>query len=198
MTPPELRDSVLHHLKYSLGKDAAHAVIRDWRMALSLAIRDRITDPWFDATRAAYAGQHKRVYYLSMEFLIGRLLQDAIVNLGLLDTAAAAFDDLGLPLESVVADEPDAALGNGGLGRLAACFIESLSSLAARDGIRHPLRTRAVQAELRDGRQIERARRLAASAHAWEFERPESAFASGSAATSCEDGTAPPGSPRTR
>ncbi|MGS4944093.1 glycogen/starch/alpha-glucan phosphorylase [Meridianimarinicoccus sp. RP-17] len=180
MTPASLRDSVLNHLKYSLGKDADHAVIHDWRMALSLAVRDRITDPWFAATREAYAGQHKRVYYLSMEFLIGRLLQDAIVNLGLLDTAQATFDDLGIPLAEVVADEPDAALGNGGLGRLAACFIESLSSLsvpAMGYGIRyeHGL----FKQSFRDGRQMEAPEDWLQQRHAWEFERPEARFTIG-------------------
>jgi len=168
MTPADLRDSVLHHLKYSLGKDADHAVIHDWRMALSLAVRDRITDPWFAATREAYAGQHKRVYYLSMEFLIGRLLQDAIVNLGLLETAHAALDDLGLELADVMMDEPDAALGNGGLGRLAACFIESLSSLAV-----------PAMGSFRDGRQCEAPEDWLQQTHAWEFERPEARFVIG-------------------
>ena len=68
----------------------------------------------------------KRVYYLSMEFLIGRLLEDAIVNLGILDEAREVFAGLGLDFDEIVEDEPDAALGNGGLGRLAACFLESL------------------------------------------------------------------------
>ncbi|PWR03624.1 glycogen phosphorylase [Meridianimarinicoccus roseus] len=177
MTSSDLRDSILHHLKYSLGKDAAHAVTQDWRMALSLAVRDRITDPWFDATRTAYAGQNKRVYYLSMEFLIGRLLQDAIVNLGLLETAHEAFTDLGLPLDTVLSNEPDAALGNGGLGRLAACFIESLSSLAVPAmgyGIRYEhglFKQSFVQ-----GRQIEAPEDWLQQTHAWEFERPESTY----------------------
>ena len=91
MTAAELRHSILRYLKYSLGKDAAHATLYDWRVALSLAIRERITDSWFEGTRAAYAGQNKRVYYLSMEFLIGRLLQDAIVNLGLLEVSRDAI-----------------------------------------------------------------------------------------------------------
>ena len=177
MTSDDLRDSILHHLKYSLGKDADHAMIYDWRMALSLAVRDRITDPWFAATRKAYDDKHKRVYYLSMEFLIGRLLQDAIVNLGLLDTAQATFADIGVPLEHVIADEPDAALGNGGLGRLAACFIESLSSLsvpAMGYGIRyeHGL----FRQSFHEGRQMEAPEDWLTQTHAWEFERPEAAF----------------------
>ena len=76
-----LRDDILRHLTYSLGKDPAHAVTFDWRMALSLSVRDQIVERWFQSTRKTYAEQAKRVYYLSMEFLIGRMLQDAIVNL---------------------------------------------------------------------------------------------------------------------
>ena len=117
MDQVELRDSVLSHLKYALGKDADHATIYDWRVALSLAVRDRIVDPWFEATRASYRSTSKRVYYLSMEFLIGRLLEDALANTGILDDAKAVFDGFGISFSEVLLDEPDAALGNGGLGR---------------------------------------------------------------------------------
>jgi starch phosphorylase len=79
--------AVVERLKYAVGKDLAHATLFDWRMALSLAVRDRIVDRWFAATRAGYQARKKRVYYLSMEFLIGRLLEDAIKNLGLLEAA---------------------------------------------------------------------------------------------------------------
>jgi starch phosphorylase len=79
--------AVLARLKYAVGKDTTHATLFDWRMALSLAVRDRIVDRWFAATRASYSAKKKRVYYLSMEFLIGRLLEDAIKNLGLLEAA---------------------------------------------------------------------------------------------------------------
>ena len=89
-------------------------------MALTMAIRDRIVPAWFEATRSTYAGKHKRVYYLSLEFLIGRLLQDAIVNLGLDEAAREACASLDLDYTQVLSDEPDAALGNAGLGRLAA------------------------------------------------------------------------------
>ncbi|MEO0693502.1 MAG: glycogen/starch/alpha-glucan phosphorylase, partial [Pseudomonadota bacterium] len=129
MTTDEFRARVLHHLKYAIGKDADHASTYDWRVAMTLAVRDCIVDRWFASTRATYDGGEKRVYYLSMEFLIGRLLEDAISNLGLTDVANRAIEDLGLPFKGVVGNEPDAALGNGGLGRLAACFMESLSTL---------------------------------------------------------------------
>jgi starch phosphorylase len=172
-----LRDDILRHLKYSFGKDPAHAQLYDWRMALSAAVRDRIVDPWFEATRTAYAGQHKRVYYLSMEFLIGRLLGDAITNLGLLDAARCVFDDLGVSFDAVLTNEPDAALGNGGLGRLAACFLDSMSTLGCPGfgyGIRYEhglFRQRFV-----DGRQVEEPEDWLSQEHVWEFERPEAAF----------------------
>ncbi|PZX17539.1 starch phosphorylase [Palleronia aestuarii] len=171
------RDDILRHLKYSLGKDEAHAQRTDWRLALSFAVRDRIVDPWFASTRTAYARQAKRVYYLSMEFLIGRLLEDATVNLGLMDQADAIFDELGFDLKDVLSDEPDAALGNGGLGRLAACFLESMSTIgcpAYGYGIRyeHGL----FKQSFHEGRQMEAPEDWLNQIHAWEFERPESAF----------------------
>ncbi len=169
--------AVVERLKYALGKDTAHATLLDWRMALSLAVRDKIVDRWFAATRASYAARKKRVYYLSLEFLIGRLLEDAIKNLGLLEEAERALRPAGLSLAEVFADEPDAALGNGGLGRLAACFMESLSSIgvpAMGYGIRyeHGL----FRQRFEDGRQMEEPEDWLTQAHAWEFERPEAAF----------------------
>ncbi len=177
MSKENLKDIVLHKLKYAIGKDPEHATIYDWRVALSLAVRDHIMDPWFDSTRATYRADAKRVYYLSMEFLIGRLLEDAMTNTGIMDDAKALFDDLGLPFDKIVHDEPDAALGNGGLGRLAACFLESLSTLgipAYGYGIRyeHGL----FRQRFEDGRQIEEPEDWLTQRHVWEFERPEASF----------------------
>ncbi len=87
LTPNLLQADVARHLTFTLGKDAPNASVYDWRMALSFAIRDRIVAPWFASTRRTWAEDRKRVYYLSMEFLIGRLLEDATVNLGLRDVA---------------------------------------------------------------------------------------------------------------
>lgn len=169
-----MRAEILDHLRKSLGKDELHASIYDWRMSLSLALRDMMIDPWFASTRSTYEAKGKRVYYLSMEFLIGRLIEDVTINLGMEDVARAAMDSLGQDYEAVVADEPDAALGNGGLGRLAACFLDSLSTLgipAYGYGIRyeHGL----FEQHFQDGRQIETAENWLAQRHAWEFERPE-------------------------
>ncbi len=177
MTAETIREDLLRHLAYSLGKDPEHAQIYDWRIALSLTIRDRIVDRWFASTRATYANGMKRVYYLSMEFLIGRLLEDAITNLRLDEKVESVFAELGLPLESVLRDEPDAALGNGGLGRLAACYLDSLSTVgcpAFGYGIRyeHGLFRQSFD----HGRQREEPEDWLRQKHAWEFERPEAAF----------------------
>jgi glycogen phosphorylase len=174
---PEMQDAILRHLTYTIGKDADHATLHDWRMALSFAVRDRIVDSWFASTRAAYEAGAKRVYYLSMEFLIGRLLGDALVNLRADAEARAAIAALGLDFDKVLHDEPDAALGNGGLGRLAACFLESLSTLACPAmgyGIRyeHGLFRQSFEG----GRQIEEAETWLQQRHPWEFERPEAMY----------------------
>lgn len=189
MSHLEFRDALLHHLKYTLGKDPVHAQIRDFRVALSYVVRDAIVDPWFAATRRTYGQGSKRVYYLSMEFLIGRLLEDAIVNLRLDETAAAALKDLGLEYDTVLADEPDAALGNGGLGRLAACFLESMSTIgcpAYGYGIRyeHGL----FRQSFLDGRQMEAPEDWLQQPNVWEFERPEAAFDIGFGGSVREDG----------
>ena len=173
LTTEELRASVMRHLTYNLGRDPDHALLEDWRMALSYAVRDQIVDSWFAAGRKANAHRAKRVYYLSMEFLIGRLLEDGIVNLRLVDQARDALAALGQDFDAVLENEPDAALGNGGLGRLAACFLESLSTLgcpAYGYGIRyeHGL----FRQSFVDGRQVEAPETWLLQRHAWEFERP--------------------------
>lgn len=169
-----LKDRVLHHLKFSICKDTEHATVYDWRLALSYAIRDAVVDPWHDATTRTAKAAGKRVYYLSMEFLIGRLLEDAAVNLGLRDEAKSVCDELGLDYDAVIHNEPDAALGNGGLGRLAACFMESLATLgvpAMGYGIRyeHGL----FRQRFEGGRQVEEPEDWLQQRHVWEFERPE-------------------------
>ncbi|WP_420333695.1 glycogen/starch/alpha-glucan phosphorylase [Roseibium sp.] len=170
----DLQFNILRHLKKSLGKDTANATLYDWRTSLSLALRDLVVDPWFQSTRKTYEAAGKRVYYLSMEFLIGRLLEDVAVNLGAESASRAALESLGLDYDEVVHDEPDAALGNGGLGRLAACFLDSLSTLgipAYGYGIRyeHGL----FEQHFENGRQIEVAEGWLSQRHTWEFERPE-------------------------
>ena len=180
MTPNLLQSDVLRHLTFTLGKDVPNASVYDWRMALSFAIRDRVVEPWFASTRRTWAENRKRVYYLSMEFLIGRLLEDATVNLGLRETAETVMAGFGQDFRAIVEDEPDAALGNGGLGRLAACFMESMATVgcpAYGYGIRyeHGL----FRQRFEGGQQVEAAEDWLRQRHPWEFERPESAYTIG-------------------
>ncbi|WP_424511162.1 glycogen/starch/alpha-glucan phosphorylase [Rhodovulum steppense] len=172
MTDSGFRHGIPKHLIYSLGMDPQNATLSDWRIALSLAVRDRLVDAWHTSARAERRAGAKRVYYLSMEFLIGRLLEDAIINLRLEDEVRAALASLGLSADEVIADEPDAALGNGGLGRLAACFMESLATLgvpAFGYGIRyeHGL----FRQSFVEGRQVEEPEDWLTQVHAWEFRR---------------------------
>ncbi len=169
-----LAQSIREKLIYAVGKDPAHAVARDWGVALSLAVRDRIVDCWMPSTRRTYQEGIKRVYYLSMEFLIGRLLRDAMANLGILEPCRAALATFGVDFDEVLESEPDAALGNGGLGRLAACFLESMSRVGIAGygyGIRyeHGL----FRQSFRDGWQAEHAEDWLTMGHPWEFERTE-------------------------
>lgn len=180
LTPNVLKADVLRHLTFTLGKDVPNASIYDWRMALSYSLRDRIVGPWFTSTRRTWDENRKRVYYLSMEFLIGRLIEDAMVNLGLYDIAAETMAEYGQDIREIIRDEPDAALGNGGLGRLAACFMESMATLgcpAYGYGIRyeHGL----FRQRFEGGRQVETPEDWLSQAHPWEFPRPESAYTIG-------------------
>jgi starch phosphorylase len=180
ITTADLKTAILRHLTFTLGKDTPNASVYDWRMALSYAIRDRIVEPWFASTRRTWAEDRKRVYYLSMEFLIGRILEDATVNLGLRETAEAAMREFGQDFRAIIEDEPDAALGNGGLGRLAACFIESMATLgcpAYGYGIRyeHGL----FRQRFEGGQQVETPEDWLIQRHPWEFERPEAAYTIG-------------------
>ncbi|MHA6197796.1 glycogen/starch/alpha-glucan phosphorylase [Pseudomonas wadenswilerensis] len=168
------RTAVLEKLTYAVGKDPEHAFDHDWFEAIALAARDHMVDHWMDHTRQIYRSSQKRVYYLSLEFLIGRLLYDSLSNLGLLDVAREALEGLDVDLERIRLLEPDAALGNGGLGRLAACFMESMSTLgiaAHGYGIRyeHGLFRQAVV----DGWQQEQTENWLDFGNPWEFERAE-------------------------
>ncbi|MDO6457366.1 glycogen/starch/alpha-glucan phosphorylase [Celeribacter halophilus] len=173
-TSSNFRDALLRHLTYTMGKDPEHAQPFDWRMALSHAIRDRIVDTWVASTRKTYEQDGKRVYYLSMEFLIGRLLEDGIFNLEMVDEAKEALESFGMDMRTILDDEPDAALGNGGLGRLAACFLDSLSTIgcpAYGYGIRYE--NGLFKQSFVDGCQVESPETWLQEPHPWEFERPE-------------------------
>ncbi|MFT0879658.1 glycogen/starch/alpha-glucan phosphorylase [Rhodopseudomonas sp. G2_2311] len=125
----EIKSAILAKLTLAIGKEAAHATKHDWYKASALALRDRIVHRWLVSEKESYDAGRKRVYYLSLEFLIGRLFTDSLNNMGLLAQFDAALGDLGVGLNDLRKCEPDAALGNGGLGRLAACFMESMATL---------------------------------------------------------------------
>jgi glycogen phosphorylase len=166
--------SVLARLALAVGKDGEAATPRDWFVATALALRDRVIHRWLAVDRASRAGGKKQVYYLSLEFLIGRLFADVVENLRLTETVHAALGDLGVDLDRMRRAEPDAALGNGGLGRLAACLMESMASLgvpACGYGIRydHGLFRQVI----RDGWQQEYAEDWLSFGNPWEFARPE-------------------------
>src|SRR5882757_8545273 len=119
-----LRDRILDTLLHRIGKDERAAKPHDWLAAAIYTVRDQVIDQWMTSTRAMHAAGAKRVYYLSLEFLIGRLLRDALSNLGMSEEVEAALAAYGVNLANIEDLEPDAALGNGGLGRLAACFMD--------------------------------------------------------------------------
>ncbi|RVN05059.1 glycogen phosphorylase, partial [Sinorhizobium meliloti] len=173
--PSQLAVEILERLKYRIGKDPKVAKPHDWLTAAILVARDRITDKWMDSTRKTYSTGAKRVYYMSLEFLIGRMMRDAMTNLGLMDEMRDALASLGVDIDVVAALEPDAALGNGGLGRLAACFMESMATVdvpAYGYGIRymHGL----FRQQMADGWQVELPETWLAHGNPWEFERRES------------------------
>ncbi|MBY5364614.1 glycogen/starch/alpha-glucan phosphorylase [Rhizobium leguminosarum] len=175
--PEILAEEIIERLTYRIGKDAKVAKPHDWLTATILVVRDRIIDRWMASTREVYATGAKRVYYLSLEFLIGRLMRDAVSNLGLMEEVRDALASLGVDVNVIAGLEPDAALGNGGLGRLAACFMESMATVdvpAYGYGIRyvHGL----FRQQLADGWQVELPENWLAHGNPWEFERRESAY----------------------
>ncbi len=177
ITRDSFREDILHHLKFTVGKTASHASTYDWRLALSFALRDRIVEPWFTSTRRSWEEGQKRVFYLSMEFLIGRIMEDAAINLGLKGIAEAALVDLGLDFDTIAHDEPDAALGNGGLGRLAACYMESMATVGCPGygyGIRYEHGLFRQRFEM--GQQVETPEDWLIQRHPFEFERPEASY----------------------
>ncbi|WP_241255238.1 glycogen/starch/alpha-glucan phosphorylase [Altererythrobacter sp. BO-6] len=173
----ELEARIIDVLRHRVGKNELAAKKHDWYNATVLALRDDIIDRWFASTSRTYETKGKRVYYLSLEFLIGRLLRDALSNLGCTRDMEHALREHGLDLAALEELEPDAALGNGGLGRLAACFMESLASLdipAYGYGIRYV--NGMFRQRIDDGWQVELPETWLAHGNPWEFERRESAY----------------------
>jgi starch phosphorylase len=129
-SPERLRDSILRHVRYTLARSDGHLVPRELFKPLSLAIRDILVDHLLETEQRYREQDSKRLFYLSMEFLMGRWLSDNLCNLRLMDECRAVLSEFHIQLENVLEVEPDAGLGNGGLGRLAACFLESLATLS--------------------------------------------------------------------
>ncbi len=173
----DMHDHIIDVLRHRVGKDERAAKPHDWFTAAALTLRDAVIDSWMDSTRRTYAAGAKRVYYLSLEFLIGRLMRDMLSNMGLTDQMASALKEDHLDLAALEEIEPDAALGNGGLGRLAACFMESMASLdipAYGYGIRYE--NGMFRQGIKDGQQVEFPETWLAHGNPWEFERRESAY----------------------
>jgi starch phosphorylase len=169
-----LKESILEHLHFTLAKDKYTATKKDIFFAVAYAIRDQMVGRWIKTQQQYYDADVKRVYYLSMEFLIGRTLENSLVNLGLVENCRKAVHDLGFDLDLLMEVEADAGLGNGGLGRLAACFLDSMATLGIPGygyGIRYDygIFTQKIQ----DGYQLETPDNWLRYGNPWEICRTE-------------------------
>ncbi|MDD5439586.1 MAG: glycogen/starch/alpha-glucan phosphorylase [Candidatus Omnitrophica bacterium] len=174
MTKEGIQRSFLSKREYALAKDKYTATLNDDYMALAIAVRDRIIERWIDTQQGYHKQNVKRVYYLSMEFLIGRLLGTDIMNLGLWDEVKKAMDEMGFDLEQLRDCETDAGLGNGGLGRLAACFLDSMATMgiaAHGYGIRYDYGI--FNQKIVNGYQVEYPDKWLSNGSPWEFQRQE-------------------------
>ncbi|MET0509014.1 MAG: glycogen/starch/alpha-glucan phosphorylase, partial [Burkholderiaceae bacterium] len=168
-----LRKEIVSALVYRVGKDPSLATRQDVYQAAALVVRDRLVHRWMETTRREYALDAKRIYYLSMEFLVGRTFSNALHAIDLYDELAAALTALGVDIVDLVEEEPDAALGNGGLGRLAACFLDSMATLDLPGygyGIRYDYGMFAQR--IHDGNQVEQPDDWLRQGNPWEFARP--------------------------
>ncbi len=175
--PSEMVSQFLNHLEYSLGKDTT--TVKDWDVfyALALSLRDRLTERWL-RTQYEYRKQDvKRVFYLSMEFLVGRMLTNALINLDAFNETYDLLKQMGYKLEEIAELEPDMGLGNGGLGRLAACFMDSLATHqypAYGYGIRYEFGI--FKQLIRQGYQVEEPDYWLKKGCPWEIQRPDVAY----------------------
>ncbi|HSQ78883.1 MAG TPA: glycogen/starch/alpha-glucan phosphorylase [Nitrospirota bacterium] len=176
--PASLKRSLSNRLIYSLGKDPITATHRDWFNTTAYTVREQLIERWMETMRSYYHSDAKRVYYLSLEFLTGRLLANSLLNMGFYDECRQALADLDLDLDRIRELESDAALGNGGLGRLAACFLDSMATLGLPGygyGIRYEYGMFTQRIE--NGYQIEHPDNWLRYGNPWEFPRPEVLFA---------------------
>ena len=169
--------SFASHLEYSLCKDQYTATNRDLYLSLALAARDRLIERWIKTQQKYYTDDVKRVYYLSAEYLMGRVLVNNLINLGIYEESRKAMQELNIELEELSGEEPDMGLGNGGLGRLAACFLDSLATLeipAVGYGIRYEFGI--FDQEIRNLAQVECPENWLRYGNPWEISHPEVIF----------------------
>jgi len=169
-----IKSSLIKHLAYTIGKDDLTAKQRDWFHSLAYAVRDRLAERWMETMRSYYRADAKRVYYMSLEFLIGRSLSNSLLNLGILQEAQEALQELGIDFDLIRELENDAALGNGGLGRLAACFLDSMATLRLPGygyGIRYEYGM--FHQCIENGQQVEHPDNWLRYGNPWEFPRAE-------------------------
>ncbi|GAB4340459.1 MAG: glycogen/starch/alpha-glucan phosphorylase [Calditrichia bacterium] len=169
-----LKMALAHHLRYTLAKDQYSATGRDCYKSLAYTVRDHMVERWIHTQQTYHKKDVKRIYYLSMEFLIGRLLGDSLINLGLHENMSKAISIFNRDLDTLAEYESDAGLGNGGLGRLAACFMDSMATLglpAYGYGIRYEYGI--FSQKIKDGYQVETPDSWLRYGNPWEIERPE-------------------------
>ena len=174
MHPVVLRRAFTDHVEFSRSRDLQSSTAYDRYIALSLSVRDRLVQRWVKTQETYREKDAKRGYYLSAEFLLGRALVSNLQALDVYEAYRDVLKDLGLDLDALVDLEPDAGLGNGGLGRLAACILESTATLGfpcAGYGIRYEFGI--FEQVIRDGYQVERADEWLRFGNPWEIERPE-------------------------
>jgi len=172
-----INQALQNHLIFSSFKTSDAATPRDWYDAAAYTVRDHVVERWVKTTESYYRDDPKRVYYLSLEFLIGRMLSNAALNLGIGNELKSGLAELGHELESTVEMETDAALGNGGLGRLAACFLDSMATMdipATGYGIRYEYGM--FKQTIENGQQVENPDNWLRYGNIWEFQRPEVTF----------------------
>ena len=174
MSDEALKRAFFDHLSYSLGKNALNSTALDRFVALALTVRDRLTYRWAQTQEQYTKNDVKRIYYLSAEFLLGRALANNLHALDLYGTAHTLLKGAGLDLADVLEGEPEPGLGNGGLGRLAACFLDSMATLGYAGygyGIRYEFGI--FEQEIKNGWQVERPDEWLKFGNPWEYVRPE-------------------------
>src|SRR5664280_256725 len=177
MDKESLKLGVANHVEYTQGKDEFSATQLDYYMAAAYATRDRLFDRWNKTQQTYYRKDQRRVYYLSMEFLLGRLFEESLSNLGIRDKMEACLSDLGLDSATLAEAEYDAGLGNGGLGRLAACLLDSMATVGL-PGMGYGIRYEygIFEQQIVEGRQVERADNWLRYGNPWEVARPEQRY----------------------